>query len=75
MNTVIIVIYNNNSVYNKFINDHMTSCDVSATRTSAELIRVILTTLLKSLFVSQWLLVSELYIYLYLFTYMIDYIR
>ena len=53
----------------------MTSCDVLATSASAELIRVILTTLLKSLFVSQWLLVSELYICLYLFTYMIDYIR
>ena len=53
----------------------MTSCDVLATSASAELIRVGLTTLLKSLIVSQWLLVSELYVYLYLVTYMIDSIR
>ena len=53
----------------------MTSCDVLAISTSAELIRLGLTTLLKSLIVSQWLLVSELYICLYLVTYMIDYIR
>ena len=52
----------------------MTPCDSLATSASAELIRVILTTLFKSLIVSQWLLVSELYIYLYLVTYMIDYI-
>ena len=51
----------------------MTSCDVLGS--CAELIRVWLTTLLKPLIVSQWLLVSELYIYLYLVTYMIGYIR
>ena len=46
----------------------MTSCDVLATSASAVLISVGLTILLKSLIVSQWLLVSELYIYLYLVT-------